>query len=100
MPLYEYETVPQSADTSVQRFSWRQRFSDPPLVRHPDTDEPVRRLITGGSGLLLPSRSGSAAAAALAAEFEAAANHPPGTDAPDASDATDGCGRGCGCAVS
>jgi len=97
MPLYEYETMPQSPVSSVQRFCWRQRFSDPPLVRHPDTDEPVRRLITGGSGLLLPSRSGSTAAAALAAEFEAAAKNPPGTDA---TDATDGCGRGCGCAVS
>lgn len=93
MPLYEYETIRSTTSAPTTRFHWRQRFSEPPLARHPETNEPVRRVITGGLGLLLPSRSGTATATAFASECEAADKRPQGATS------TGGCGSGCGCAV-
>jgi hypothetical protein len=34
------------------RFEVIQSMKETPLVRHPDTGEPVRRVITGGYGLM------------------------------------------------
>lgn len=73
MPLYKYETIPQTADERPVRFVWQQRMSEAPLTIHPVTRERVRRLVTGGRGALTPQRSGTAVAAALAAESTSAA---------------------------
>jgi len=51
MPTYLYETVP-SAGESAEQFEVRQGFNDAPLDRHPETGVPVRRVISGGLGLM------------------------------------------------
>ncbi len=52
MATYVYETVPKRAGEQPVRFEVIQSMKDKPLVRHPDTGEPVRRVITGGYGLM------------------------------------------------
>lgn len=55
MPTYIYETT--SADKPVRRFEVVQSMKDEPLRVDPETGEPVRRIITGGSGVLVPGGS-------------------------------------------
>jgi predicted nucleic acid-binding Zn ribbon protein len=57
MPTYQYETVPASPDDEVARFEIKQDFSDAPLTVHPETGAPVRRVISGGLGLLTKSEN-------------------------------------------
>jgi hypothetical protein len=45
MPTYEYETLPTDGRPPV-RFEVQQRMSDPPLEVHPQTGEPVQRVIS------------------------------------------------------
>jgi len=52
MPIYTYETIPQTPDEEPERFEVRQSIFSKALERHPDTDVPVRRVITGGLGFL------------------------------------------------
>jgi predicted nucleic acid-binding Zn ribbon protein len=75
MATYVYETVPRDGATP-RRFEVVQSMKDAPLTRHPDTGEPVRRVITGGYGLM-----------GVGAEKTSAA--PPAAPAP--------CGAGCAC---
>ena len=50
MPTYIYESIP--ADGSLPaRFEVTQRMRDEPLRVHPETGDPVRRIITGGQGI-------------------------------------------------
>lgn len=58
MVTYVYETT--SADKPVRRFEVMQSMKDEPLRVHPESGEPVRRVISGGLGVLVP---GAAAAA-------------------------------------
>ena len=55
MPTYLYETVPGAEGAQAERFEIKQRFSEPPLTVHPETGEPVRRVISGGMGLMTKS---------------------------------------------
>ena len=50
MPTYVYETIPSGPDEQPRRFEVQQKMSDPALKADPLTGEPVRRIITGGSG--------------------------------------------------
>ena len=51
MPTYTYQVI--SGDgRGGERFDVVQKMADAPLEAHPDTGEPVRRVITGGSGVL------------------------------------------------
>ncbi|MDX1947104.1 MAG: zinc ribbon domain-containing protein [Pirellulaceae bacterium] len=43
MPLYEYEVI-TADDSPGARFEFFQAMSDPPLTKHPETGEPVRRV--------------------------------------------------------
>lgn len=52
MTTYIYETIPQKPGAKPQRFEVRQSMNDAPLVRHPETGEPVRRVIAGGFGFI------------------------------------------------
>jgi predicted nucleic acid-binding Zn ribbon protein len=52
MPTYVYETVPGDTGAPARRFEVVQRMSDEPLRVDPETGEPVRRVITGGIGLI------------------------------------------------
>ena len=52
MPTYVYETVPSSPREPVERFEVKQSFDETPLAVHPTTGQPVRRVITGGLGVV------------------------------------------------
>ena len=52
MATYVYETVPPQPGETPRRFEVVQSMKDTPLTRHPDTGESVRRIITGGYGLM------------------------------------------------
>jgi predicted nucleic acid-binding Zn ribbon protein len=68
--IYVYETT--NPDKPLRRFEVSQSMKDEPLRTDPKTGEPVRRVITGGSGVMVPG--------------SAAAPKAPGS-----------CGPGCGC---
>jgi predicted nucleic acid-binding Zn ribbon protein len=53
MPTYTYETIPGKQGDKPRRFEVTQGMSDPPLSEDPVTGEPVRMIITGGSGIKL-----------------------------------------------
>ena len=52
MTTYAYQTIPQAPDTQPVYFEIKQSMKDPPLTVHPETGEPVRRVILGGFGFL------------------------------------------------
>ena len=52
MPTYIYETIPNDAAETPQRFEIHQSMNDAPLKKHPDSGMPVRRVITGGFGYM------------------------------------------------
>lgn len=53
MATYVYETIaPPASGRSPRRFEVVQSMRDAPLTRHPDTGEPVRRVISGGFGFM------------------------------------------------
>jgi predicted nucleic acid-binding Zn ribbon protein len=74
MATYVYETLPQIEGEKPKRFEVKQSMKDAPLTRHPDTGEPVRRVITGGAGLMGMSSSSAGS-----------------------SSSGGSCGTGCGC---
>ena len=53
MPTYVYETIPSNSRRAPRRFELFQRMSDPTLIHDPNTGEPVKRIITGGNGIIL-----------------------------------------------
>ena len=52
MATYIYETIPRKPGERPRRFEAEQKMSDPPLKSDPKTGLPVRRVITGGSGIV------------------------------------------------
>jgi predicted nucleic acid-binding Zn ribbon protein len=50
--IYVYETIPKSSRGKPRRFEVEQKMSDPALKTDPKTGRPVRRVISGGSGLV------------------------------------------------
>ncbi len=52
MAAYVYETIPEGPREAPRRFEVEQRMSDPPLTKEPGSGAPVRRVITGGSGIV------------------------------------------------
>lgn len=61
---YLYEAVPANKGEKVKQFEIKQSANDAPLTKHPETGEPIRRVILGGWGLVTgktsntPSKSG------------------------------------------
>ena len=51
MPTYVYESIPADGG-EPRRFEVTQRMGDTPLTVDPETGEPVRRIVTGGLGLM------------------------------------------------
>jgi predicted nucleic acid-binding Zn ribbon protein len=76
MATYLYETIPSKPGDEPHTFEVQQSMKDAPLAKHPETGEPVRRVITGGFGFV---RKGSDA------------------PAPRTASSGGGCGSGCGC---
>ena len=56
MPTYIYETTDQTRP--IRQFEVQQAFAEKPLLLDPATGELVRRVITGGYGIVI--RGGSA----------------------------------------
>lgn len=50
MATYVYETIPKNAKQKPRRFEVAQKMSEPALTKDPETGEPIRRVIIGGSG--------------------------------------------------
>ncbi len=71
---YLYETT--DPKKPVRRFEVVQSMKDEPLRTDPETGEPVRRVITGGSGILIPGGSAGPSVGSVGSH---------------------GCGSGCGC---
>ena len=74
MATYLYETL----TTPPRQFELQQSMKDEPLTKHPETGEPIRRIITGGLGVM------------------AKGNVPRHADMQRASSGGS-CGSGCGC---
>jgi len=51
MPTYIYETI----DQPHAQFEIKQSMKDDALTRHPETGAPIRRVISGGYGILQKS---------------------------------------------
>ena len=66
MATYVYETVPRQDGAPPRRFEVVQSMKDAPLTRHPDTGEPVRRVISGGYGVMSKPQASSFAPAPAA----------------------------------
>jgi len=52
MTTYIYETIPADDSNEPKVFEFQQRMTDRPLTQHPETGEPVRRVISGGLGIM------------------------------------------------
>lgn len=52
MALYTYETIPQKKGQRPKVYEIQQKMSEDALTHHPETGEPIRRVITGGCGLV------------------------------------------------
>lgn len=51
MPTYIYESMPTDG-RAPERFEMFQRMTETPLTEHPQTGDPVRRIVTGGLGIM------------------------------------------------
>ena len=55
MPIYVYETI--DPNKPARRFEVKQNMQDEPLRTDPKTGEPVRRVISGGLGVVVAGKS-------------------------------------------
>jgi predicted nucleic acid-binding Zn ribbon protein len=63
MAIYLYETIPSTLGKKPKQYEIQQSMKDEPLTHHPDTGELIKRVITGGYGVITPG-SGSQPATA------------------------------------
>lgn len=59
MPTYIYETVPAKKGTKAKRYEIKQSIKDAALTRHPETGEPLKRVIAGGVGVFTSAAAAS-----------------------------------------
>ncbi|NER50936.1 MAG: zinc ribbon domain-containing protein [Symploca sp. SIO1A3] len=59
MATYVYETIPQTPDEKPERFEIQQSMKDDALTEHPETGQPVKRVITGGYGFTVSGKAPS-----------------------------------------
>ena len=59
MPTYLYETVPTNANDAPKHYEIQQSMKDEALTHHPESGEPIRRVILGGYGLIQKGKQGS-----------------------------------------
>jgi predicted nucleic acid-binding Zn ribbon protein len=57
MATYLYETIPSKTGEAPVQFEIQQSMKDSPLTRHPQTGQPIRRLISGGLGIIGSNRN-------------------------------------------
>ncbi|WP_142525633.1 zinc ribbon domain-containing protein, partial [Methylacidimicrobium cyclopophantes] len=61
MITYLYETVPTREGEEPKIYEIRQPIGAPALTRHPESGEPLRRIIAGGAGIQTTRKGASAA---------------------------------------
>jgi predicted nucleic acid-binding Zn ribbon protein len=49
---YAYEAIPSKPGEKPRYYEIKQSMNDAPLAKHPDTGEPIRRVVVGGFGVL------------------------------------------------
>jgi hypothetical protein len=52
MTTYVYETIPSKPGEKPRYFEFKQGMNDAALTKHPETGEPIRRVLPGGFGVL------------------------------------------------
>ena len=52
MTTYVYETLSATPGEKPRYFEFKQGMNEAPLSRHPETGEPIRRVVLGGFGVL------------------------------------------------
>jgi predicted nucleic acid-binding Zn ribbon protein len=52
MPIYVYQTIPQKPDEKPRYVEFKQGMTDEPFTTHPETGEPIRRVVLGKFGVL------------------------------------------------
>jgi predicted nucleic acid-binding Zn ribbon protein len=57
MPTYVYETIPAKKGAKPKRYEIKQSIKEAALAKHPETGEPIKRIIAGGVGVLTSSSS-------------------------------------------
>jgi predicted nucleic acid-binding Zn ribbon protein len=57
MPTYIYETVPAKKGARVKRYEIRQSIKDAALTQHPETQEPIRRVLADSVSVITSSSS-------------------------------------------
>ncbi len=57
---YLYETIPVRKSEKVKQYEIQQGMNDSPLAKHPETGEPIRRIILGGWGVVKGKAAGGA----------------------------------------
>ena len=58
MTTYVYETVPSKTGDKPRYFEIKQNMNAKPLMKHPETGEPIRRVVLGGFGVLSTEPAG------------------------------------------
>lgn len=61
MAIYVYESIPDSDAAPVRTYEFKQSMNDAAYTKHPETGEPIRRVVTGGIGIMTGSKGGSSA---------------------------------------
>lgn len=61
MAIYVYETIPDAEGAHIKNFEFKQSMSDAAYTKHPETGEPIRRVVTGGIGIMTGSKGGQSA---------------------------------------
>ncbi len=52
MTTYVYESISSQSGEKPRLFEIKQSMNAAPLTKHPDTGEPIRRVVMGGFGVL------------------------------------------------
>jgi predicted nucleic acid-binding Zn ribbon protein len=52
MPTYVYETIPTKKGARPKRYEIKQSIKDSAFTKHPETGEPIKRVVAGGIGVL------------------------------------------------
>jgi len=52
MITYVYQTINQKPGEKPRYFEFSQSITDEPFTRHPETGEPIQRVVLGGFGVL------------------------------------------------
>jgi len=58
MTTYVYETIPSQPGEPPRYFEFKQSMKELPLTKHPETGEPIRRVLLGGFGVLSSKPAG------------------------------------------